>query len=66
MEINATEILFLGKLAARTLLPIQTGDQDDDICFVVDFTLEGDGAGEVHQCNKCKDQQKRKRKKKYP
>ena len=28
--------------------------------------MEGDGAGELHQCNKCKDKQKRRQKKRYP
>ena len=48
VEINTTEIPLLGKLAARTPLPIQTGDQDDDLCFVIETTMKGDGARESH------------------
>ena len=66
MEGNASEIPLLGKLAAWPPLPIQTGDQDDDFCFVAEETIEGDGAGESHQCNKCKEKRKRRQKKRYP
>ena len=66
MEGNATEIPLLKKLAAWPPLPIQTGDQDDDFCFIVETTMEGDGAGELHQCNKCRDKRKRKKKRRYP
>ena len=54
------------ELAAWPPLPIQTGDQDDDFYFVAEMTLEGDGAGESHQCNKCKEKRKRRQKKRYP
>ena len=30
------------------------------------MTLEGDGAGESHQCNKCKEKRKCRQKKRYP
>ena len=66
MERDASEIPLFGKLAAWPPLPIQTGDQDDDFCFVAEMTLEGDGAGESHQCNKCKEKRKRRQKKRYP
>ena len=45
---------------------IQTGNQDGDFCLIAEMTMEGDGAGESHQCNKCKDKQKRRQKKRYP
>ena len=66
MEKDATEILLIGKLAAWAPLPIQMGDQCDDFYCVDETTLEGDGAGDLHQCNKCRDKQKRKKKKRYP
>ena len=66
MEGDASEILLLGKLATWPPLPIQTGDQDDDFCFVAEMTMEGDGTGELHQCNKCKEKWKRIQKKRYP
>ena len=66
MERNASKIPLFGKLAAWPPLPIQMGDQDDDFCFIAKTTLEGDGAGESHQCNKCKEKQKRRQKKRYP
>ena len=48
MERDASEIPLLGKLAAWPPLPIWTGDQDDEFCFVIETTLEGDGAGGLH------------------
>ena len=63
---DATEIPLLRKLAAWPPLPIQTGDQDDDFCFIDETTMEGDGAGDSHQCNKCRDKRKRRKKKRYP
>ena len=48
MERNAKEIPLIKKLAAWTPLLIQMGDQDDDFYFVVETTLEGDGARELH------------------
>ena len=66
MERDASKILLFGKLAAWPPLPMQTGDQDDDFCFVAEMTMEGDGAGESHQCNKYKDKRKRRQKKRHP
>ena len=48
VEGDASEIPLFGKLAAWPPLPIQTGDQDDDFCFIAEMTMEGDGAGESH------------------
>ena len=63
VERDASKIPLLGKLAVWPPLPIQTGDQDDDFYFVAETTMEGDGAGELHQCNKYRDKQKRKKRK---
>ena len=65
MEGDASEILLPGKLVAWPLLSIQTGDQDDDFYFIAEKTIEGDGAGELHHCNKCKEKRKHKQKKRY-
>ena len=66
MERDASEIPLPKRLAAWTPFPIQTGVQDDDLCFVDETTVEGDGARESHQCNKCRDKRKCKKKKRYP
>ena len=55
MEGSQSEIPLLGKLAAWPPLPIQTGDQDDNFCFIDETTMEGDGVGESYQCSKCRD-----------
>ena len=66
MERNAPEIPLLGKLAAWPPFPMHMGDQNDDFCFIAETTMEGYGAGELHQCNKCKEKQKHRQKKRYP
>ena len=40
-------------------------DQDADFCFIAKTTMEGDGVGDSHQCNKCREKRKHREKKRY-
>ena len=70
MEGDEAETLLLGKLDAHVPSPIRTGCRDEELCFIDDATIEGDGAGVSHQNNGqnegCREKRKRKKKKRYP
>ena len=70
MEGDETESPLLRKQNTRASSPIQTGCQDEDLCFIDDDAIEGGGAGISHQSKGqkegCREKRKRKKKKRYP